>query len=204
LLDWSLRMLAKPRKNREFKGPTPNLVAIRERKPARRPRDCLIRERHRIEQQRQVAIDQKAEQDDFDLKNEWEKQTNRRFKHYEIQRKVQCKLFEHEIAIEERRNRLCMLLAHEEQNYKMELEEKLSGPTQTERLAKMRDRAKHLAKKREEERLKVVEEKSEQRWREECEELRAVLVQRHQDQVCRARKHQIESKSIIKEVKFCF
>jgi len=192
-------MLAKPRKNREFKGPTPNLVAIRERKPARRPRDCLIRERHRIEQQRQVAIDQKAEQDDFDLKNEWEKQTNRRFKHYEIQRKVQCKLFEHEIAIEERRNRLCMLLAHEEQNYKMELEEKLSGPTQTERLAKMRDRAKHLAKKREEERLKVVEEKSEQRWREECEELRAVLVQRHQDQVCHARKHQIESKSIIKE-----
>ena len=79
------------------------------------------------------------------------------------------KLFEDEIAIEERRNRLCAVLAAEEEKYLSELEEHLGGETQTERLAKMRQRAKALAQKREEERLKIVEEKSEQRWRGECE-----------------------------------
>ena len=50
-----------------------------------------------------------------------------------------------------------------------ELESHMRGETQTERLAKMRHRAKELTRKREDERLKIVEEKSEQRWRGECE-----------------------------------
>jgi len=192
-------MLARPRKTREFKGPTPHSVAIEERRATTRPRDYLIRERHRNEQQRQIAIDQKEAQESFDLKNEWEKATDRRFKRNDFKRKIASKLFEDEIAIEERRNRLCMLLAQEEEIYLRELEEQLGGETQTERLAKMRHRAKDLARKREQERLKIVEEKSEQRWRGECEELRAVLSRRHQDQVCAARKHQIETKQNIKE-----
>lgn len=192
-------MLARPRKTREFTGPTPHSVAIEERTQTTRPRDYLIRERHRNEQQRQVAIDQKVAQEAFDLKNEWEKQTDRQFKRQNIQRRIASKLFEHEIAVEERRNRLCILLAQEEEDNLAELEEHLGGETQTERLAKMRQRAKALARKREDERLKIVEEKSEQRWRGECEELRAVLSRRHQDQVCAARKHQIETKIAIKK-----
>jgi len=74
------KMLARPRKTREFTGPTPHSVAIEERTQTTRPRDYLIRERHRNEQQRQVAIDQKVAQEAFDLKNEWEKQTDRQFK----------------------------------------------------------------------------------------------------------------------------
>lgn len=188
-------MLARPRKTREFTGPTPHSVAIEERRQPTKPRDYL----NRNEQQRQIAIDQKVTQEAFDLKNEWEKQTDRQFKRQNIQRKVASKLFEDEIAIEERRNRLCILLSQEEEVYLKELEEHLGGETQTERLAKMRHRAKDLSRKREEERLKIVEEKSEQRWRGECEELRAVLSRRHQDQVCAARKHQIETKRNIKK-----
>ena len=73
----------------------------------------------------------------------------------------------------------------------------------------MRQRAKELADKRETERLKIVQEKNEQKWRQECvgksaffleqklqiwSELRPVLSRRMQDQVCAARKHQIETK----------
>lgn len=69
-------MLARPRKTREFTGPTPHSVAIEERRQPTKPRDYL----NRNEQQRQIAIDQKVTQEAFDLKNEWEKQTDRQFK----------------------------------------------------------------------------------------------------------------------------
>ena len=78
-------------------------------------------------------------------------------------------MFDQEIQVEERRNQLCALLVHEEENHMKELESHMRGETQTERLAKMRHRAKELTRKREDERLKIVEEKSEQRWRGECE-----------------------------------
>ena len=42
------------------------------------------------------------------------------------------------------------------------------GETFIERQAKMRQRAKELADKRETERLKIVQEKNEQKWRQEC------------------------------------
>jgi len=140
-----------------------------EKGPSNKPRDYLIRERHRDEQQRQSFLDQKEYQTVFDLKNEWEKQTNRTFKKNEIQRKVEMKLFEDEMAVEERKNRLGALLDQEQQEYVAELEAKFAGETQTQKLAQMRQRAKELARKREEERQKIVHEKTEQRWRGECE-----------------------------------
>ena len=42
------------------------------------------------------------------------------------------------------------------------------GESLIERQAKMRQRAKELADKREQERLKIVTEKNEQKWRQEC------------------------------------
>jgi len=192
-------MLTRPRKTREITGPTPHSVAIMERKETTRPRDHLIRERHRSEQQRQIAIDQKQAQDHFDLRNEWEKQTSADFRRKDIQRRIASKLFENNVALEERRNKLAIQLFEEEEALRAELELKMSGETKTEKLAKMRHRAKELAKKREDERLKIVEEKQEQRWRGECEELRAVLSRRHQDQVCAARRHQIETKRNIQD-----
>jgi len=190
-------MLSHAPKTREYTGPNPYSVALMEKGPSNKPRDYLIRERHRDEQQRQSFLDQKEYQTVFDLKNEWEKQTNRTFKKNEIQRKVEMKLFEDEMAVEERKNRLGALLDQEQQEYVAELEAKFAGETQTQKLAQMRQRAKELARKREEERQKIVHEKTEQRWRGECEELRSVLSRRHQDQVCQARQGQIDTKQKI-------
>lgn len=55
------------------------------------------------------------------------------------------------------------MLSTEEQNYVQEMEAK--EETTLERQAKMRERAKFLKAKREQERLKLVEEKLDQRWR---------------------------------------
>ena len=111
-----------------------------------------------------------------------------------IQRKVEGKLFEAELRLEERRNQLLSKLIEEDAQYARELEVHYRGESFIERQAKMRQRAKELADKRETERLKIVSEKNEQKWRQECVELRPVLSRRMQDQVCAARKHQIETK----------
>jgi len=190
-------MLTRPRRTREFTGPTPHSVAIQERKRNSRPQDFLIQERQKIESQRQLALDQKSAQDTFDLKNEWEKRTGNIIRSRTIQRKVEKKLFEAELMLEERKNALSALLLKEEEDYAKELEIHYRGESLIERQAKMRQRAKELADKREQERLKIVTEKNEQKWRQECVELRPVLSRRHQDQVCAARKHQIETKAMI-------
>ena len=199
------------RRTREFTGPTPHSVAIQERKRDSRPRDFLIQERQKKESERQLALDQKSTLETFSLKNEWEKRTNnvirvssekipKKFKKNifaqknTIQRKVEGKLFEAELRLEERRNQLLSKLIEEDAQYARELEVHYRGESFIERQAKMRQRAKELADKRETERLKIVSEKNEQKWRQECVELRPVLSRRMQDQVCAARKHQIETK----------
>ena len=59
-----------------------------------------------------------------------------------MRRKVEMKLCEDEIAVEERRNRLCALLEQEEREHVAELEAQFAGETPTQRLAEMRQRAK--------------------------------------------------------------
>ena len=54
------------------------------------------------------------------------------------------KLFDDEMAVEERKNRLGALLDQEEQEYVAELEAEFAGETQTQKLAQMRQRAKGL------------------------------------------------------------
>merc|ERR1712168_313220 len=191
------KMLTRPRRTREYTGPTPHSVAIQERKRSNRPHDFLIQERQKMETQRQIAQDQKTAQDAFDLMNDWQIRTGNIIRTNRIGRKVNEKLFEAELRLEERRNALSALLLREEEEYARELEVHFRGESLIERQAKMRQRAKELAEKRESERLKIVNEKNEQQWRQECVELRPVLSRRHQDQVCAARKHQIETKAMI-------
>ncbi len=88
-------------------------------------------------------------------------------------------------------------MAAEEAKYLEEME--ASQETMLERQAKMRDRAKFLKEKREKERLGVVAEKLDQRWREECEELRSTLTRRHMDEVCLERGDQLRIKAEIDE-----
>ena len=77
-------------------------------------------------------------------------------------------MFEAELRLEERRNALSALLLREEEEYAKELEVHFRGESLIERQAKMRQRAKELSDKRESERLKIVNEKNEQQWRQEC------------------------------------
>lgn len=95
-------------------------------------------------------------------------------------------------SLEDRRERLKEMLLAEEQQYIEEMEAK--EETTLERQAKMRERAKFLKEKREQERLKLVDEKLDQRWRDNCEELRSTLSQRHQDEVFVERHEQLKMK----------
>ena len=61
-----------------------------------------------------------------------------------------------------------MIGQHHFENPFKELEVHFRGESLIERQAKMRQRAKELAEKRESERLKIVNEKNEQQWRQEC------------------------------------
>ena len=67
--------------------------------------------------------------------------------------------------------------------------------TTLERQAKMRERAKYLREIREGEREALAERKLEQRWRDQCEEMRSLLVKRNQDEVFEDRAEQIRQKA---------
>lgn len=88
--------------------------------------------------------------------------------------------------------RLRDLLEEEEAGYMTEMEAKKE--TTIERQAKMRERAKQLKERRESERQALAEMKLEQRWRDQCEEMRSLLVKRNQDEVCIERAEQVRLK----------
>lgn len=182
----------KPRKTREFTGPTPHSVAIRAKMPSKQPPDHLILERRKRDDMREEAEAVTKYNALCDLKNDWEQITDRRIQQNTIKRRVKGLLQNEEFALEDRKQRLKDLLAQEEEQYMLEME--AGQETLLERQAKMRERAKSLKEKREQERLQLVAEKLDQRWREECEELRATLTRRHMDEVCIERGEQLQMK----------
>ncbi|XP_071845360.1 cilia- and flagella-associated protein 53-like [Apostichopus japonicus] len=182
----------KPRKTREFTGPTPHSVAIRAKMPSKQPPDHLILERRKRDDMREEAVAVTKYNALCDLKNDWEQITDRRILQNTVKRRVKGLLQNEEFALEDRRQKLKELLAEEEELYMMEME--AGEETQLERQAKMRERAKSLKEKREQERLQLVAEKMDQRWREGCEELRATLTRRHMDEVCIERGEQLQMK----------
>lgn len=132
-----------------------------------------------------------------DLKNEWERWTDRKYKINTCKRKVETMMQTNQFTIEDRRERLRELLRTEEQQYLQEMEEK--EETTLERQAKMRERARSLKERREQERLQFVQEKYDQQFRNQCEELRSTLSKRQQDEVCVERLEQIRIKDEIEE-----
>ncbi|XP_072166700.1 cilia- and flagella-associated protein 53-like [Diadema setosum] len=185
----------KPRRTREFTGPTPHAVAIRAKMPSKLPPDHLILERRKRDDQREEAEAVTKYNALCDLKNDWEKVTDRRIQSNTVKRRVKSLMQQNEFTLEDRRQRLRELLAAEEVAYLAEME--ASQETLLERQAKMRERAKFLKEKREKERLQIVAEKLDQKWREECEELRATLTRRHMDEVCMERSDQLATKARI-------
>nr|CAB3228135.1 coiled-coil domain-containing protein 11-like [Phallusia mammillata] len=181
------------RRTREHTGPTPHSVAIRAKMPSAKLPEHLILERRRQEDLREEAIQITKYNKMFDLKNDWERITDRSIQKNTIQRRVKEIMDQGKLDLDERRQRLREKLAAEEQQYLEEMEAKQE--TIEARQDKMLKRAKVLKEKREKERLQIVEEKLDQQWREQCEELRGVLSRRHQDEVCIDRMNQLAIKS---------
>ncbi|MBN3301112.1 CFA53 protein, partial [Amia calva] len=133
------------------------------------------------------------------MKMQWEKTTDRRIMHGTIERKVHETMQQYNMRVEARRESLRELLEREELDYIQEMESK--GETTLERQAKMRERAKFLREKRESERQKLVAEKLDLQFREQCEELRAVMTRRRQDEVCSERMAQLSLKEQVRRQK---
>ncbi|XP_031565537.1 cilia- and flagella-associated protein 53-like [Actinia tenebrosa] len=185
-------MVQHTRRCREYTGPTPNSVAIRAKPTNKRPVEYLILEGRRRDELRDQAIAETKYQNQCDLKSEWEKATDKRIQRNTIVRRVDRLMQSETFNLEDRRERLREMLLKEEEDHIKEMEAK--EETTIERQAKMRERAKFLKQKHEQERLQFVQEKLDQRWREECEELRATLSKRHQDDVFTERSDQIRMK----------
>ncbi|OWF34875.1 cilia- and flagella-associated protein 53-like [Mizuhopecten yessoensis] len=183
------------RRTREFTGPTPHSVAIRARPPNVRPPEHLILERRKKEEMLQEYKKNTQYMEFNDLKNEWERFTDRKIKINTTMRRVDGLMLANQFNVEDRRERLRTMLQQEEAAYLREMDEK--EETVLERQAKMRERAKYLKDRRESERLEYVQEKYDQQFRNQCEELRSTLSKRQQDEVCAERLEQLKIKDVM-------
>ncbi|KAM6984857.1 cilia- and flagella-associated protein 53 [Aplochiton taeniatus] len=173
-------------------GPTPHSVARRARGPSSRPPDHLILERRRQDAAQEKGLEFTKYQQTCDLKTTWERNTDRRILLGTIERRVKDAMDQYHMDIDERRDRLRVMLVAEEQELLSELESKKE--TVLERQAKMRERAKQLRERRECERQQVVQDKLEQLFIEQSEELRTVETQRRQEEVCQERAAQLQTR----------
>jgi len=166
---------------REFRGPAPGSVAIIAKNPKKGAVDNIILDARRKQEELDNATKMSKEQAFIDLKNTWDRETERKLMASSVKRKVQSMMAANHTELEMRRDKLREILRAEEEQYLVEMEDKQE--TMLERQAKMRTRAKFLKEKREKERLEFVEEKLDQRWRSQCEELRSTMSKRTQDEV---------------------
>ncbi|XP_050400644.1 cilia- and flagella-associated protein 53 [Patella vulgata] len=187
------------RKTREVTGPTPHSVGILARAPNTRPPEYLILERRKQEEKLEENQKMTNYMELCDLKNEWERWTDKKIQLNTVKRRLNGMLQANESSIEDRRERLRDLLQTEQIEQLKEMDDKQE--TTIERQAKMRSRAKYLKEQRETERLKLVQKKYDQKFREECEELRSTVSKRAQDQICAERLEQMQMKEQFEDEK---
>jgi len=180
---------------REYNGPSPHAVAILARNPSKIPTDNLILQNRKKDDMLSAALERTQEQTKVDLKMQWERNTTKKIIGNTIQRRINKKLNQASLTLEERRQELRQLLAAEESFYIQQAHS--MKETMEEKQARMKKKAQELKQKREEERMKIVKGKLDQQWQNQCEELRSVLTRRHQDQVCLERQHQLDLQAEI-------
>ncbi|ESO89587.1 hypothetical protein LOTGIDRAFT_204314 [Lottia gigantea] len=185
------------RRTREVTGPNPHSVAILARPTNSRPPEYLILERRKQEEKLEENQKMTNYMELCDLKNEWERFTDKKIQLNTVKRRLNSMIQANEFTIEERRERLRDMLESEEKEYLQEMEDKQE--TTIERQAKMRSRAKFLKEQRESERLKLVQNKYDQQFREQCEELRSTVSKRTQDQICVERLEQLQIKNHLED-----
>jgi len=182
-------------RTREFRGIQPASCAIIAKNPSSKPGDWLTLKNRAYDDSIKQLESQVREQKKQDLIADFETNTEKRIMVSNIKMKVKNMAYATQYDLEMRRQKLRELLAQEEACLIKEMEDK--EETVLERQAKMRERAKFLKDKRESERLVVVQDKYDQQFRAQCEELRSTLSKRHQDTVCLERLEQLRQKDAI-------
>ncbi|CAL1530958.1 unnamed protein product [Lymnaea stagnalis] len=179
-------------RTREYRGIQPSSVAIKAKMPSKRAPDYQLIKNREIEARLNDIEHQVKEQKSRDLRTDFEASAEKRLLNANIKNRVKTLCQAAEFNLECRREKLRNLFESEEACYLKEIDEKQE--TVLERQAKMRVRAKFLKDKREAERLAYVQEKYDQQFKAQCEELRSTLSKRHQDQVCLDRLEQLRLK----------
>uniref|UniRef100_A0AAY4C119 Cilia- and flagella-associated protein 53 n=1 Tax=Denticeps clupeoides TaxID=299321 RepID=A0AAY4C119_9TELE len=153
--------------------------------------DHLIVERRKRDAARDKMLEFTQNQKVDSVKMHWQKSTDRRIVLGTIKRRVQEAMGQYQMSIDERRERLRVLLEEEDRRHLRELEEGQSNAA-LEKQLKMHERAQTLRDRRESDRQRVVAEKLEQLFRQQSQELRALEGQRQLDEVCSERAAQIQ------------
>ncbi|CAG5131035.1 unnamed protein product [Candidula unifasciata] len=179
-------------RTREYRGIQPNSVAIRARNPLKKPADWFIRKNREVGERLHEMEIQVQEQKLRDIRTDFETSGERRILITNVKSHVKTLMDANECTLECRREKLQNMLANEEACYMKEIEEQKE--TVLERQAKMRERAKFLKDKRESERLAFAQQKYDQQFREQCEELRSALSKKHYEEICLDRLDQLQQK----------
>ncbi|XP_013366160.1 PREDICTED: cilia- and flagella-associated protein 53 isoform X2 [Chinchilla lanigera] len=174
---------------REIKGPTPKVVIMRAKPPKGPGTEQHLERIQRSHQKHHATLASIKSIEQDRLKVEWDQRIDRKFLNSLVQARIKDAMQGFIINTEERRNKLRELLASEENEYFIEMQQK--GETIEEKKDKMREKTRLLKEKKEKERQDFVAEKLDQQFRERCEELRNELFCIHQKTVCEERKAQI-------------
>ncbi|KAJ3278173.1 Cilia- and flagella-associated protein 53 [Borealophlyctis nickersoniae] len=151
--------------------------------------DYLITNRRREEHNRQKMLEQTQYYAQTSAQSHFEASTTAAIRRSHILRRFE-ELKSQELGkLEERREKLRQLLRQDEERYRAELLNK--EETRESRVEMMRARMNELKSKREEERKRIVEEKLLQKWRNECDDLRAIESRILEKEVAEARSEQL-------------
>ncbi|CAF3992046.1 unnamed protein product [Adineta steineri] len=157
-----------PIRTRDIIGPQPGQFGLLE-KP-HRPQKNLVTKNREIEDVRE-GREKYNREDKMELNRiNYDKSTSNKAFNAQVRREVQNRLNQADNQLEDRRERLRELLATEDAQYLQEATS--SQETLSERIGKMRQKAKRLREEKESEHARVVQEKYDQRFRRDCAELR--------------------------------
>ncbi|XP_044537531.1 cilia- and flagella-associated protein 53 [Gracilinanus agilis] len=129
------------------------------------------------------------EHEKFCLGSQWDVHIDKKYINNLVQRKVEDAMQGFLINVEERRKRLRDLLEAEENQYLMEIQ--AGEVTKSIRCDEILQKTRRLREEREKEREHFVAKKRDQQFREQCEELRALLSLQDKQKVCEERKVQL-------------
>eukprot|EP00002_Diphylleia_rotans_P017748 TRINITY_DN343_c0_g5_i1.p1 TRINITY_DN343_c0_g5~~TRINITY_DN343_c0_g5_i1.p1 ORF type:complete len:474 (-),score=149.64 TRINITY_DN343_c0_g5_i1:545-1966(-) len=160
-------------------------------------KDELIHKRQQQESARNVFVQETYRHHTLKQQAQWENRTHAKIEHNAVENTFRAFKQMQLDNLEARRQRLADLLQQDELMYAQELE--MSKETTEQRVARMEERALELRTHRKEETKKFAEEQLTRKWREECDDLRAVKSKAMLMATVSQRSNQVEEKKLKKE-----